>query len=95
MLRFHRILTYPGDVSEEVERDLVVDEGDQRLHDAQADDVVSQLRPVADDISCAEKNGHIVGSQTGDKVPRPNGTAIQTMSDGCLLRISGDHSEAG
>ena len=46
-----RLSTYPGDVTEEVERDLVVYKGDQRLDDSQTDDKVSQLRTVADDIT--------------------------------------------
>ena len=52
--------TYPGDIAEEVEWYFVVDKGDQRLNDAQADDIVAQLRAVTDDVSCTAKK-HIHG----------------------------------
>jgi len=37
----------PRDVAQEGQGDVWVDEGNQRLHDSQADDVVAALRPIA------------------------------------------------
>lgn len=41
----------PGDVTQELDGDARVDERKQRRDDAERDDIVPELRPVADDVA--------------------------------------------